>query len=173
MRVCAQSCCIRRDRRRFRRAHRRPSRLARQDGLRGRARFERPWREQQSACSPSGAVALPYEQLHSSCQLLAVASDFSAHAWQRPVMASTSRSPAFAADPHSEQRGSKLRAFAFQSSQDMISRNLASATLISVCGLRRYASGRKRHANHRHTGYAGEMSTMATMAPSRPQDPHP
>lgn len=105
--------------------HRPPSRLARHDGLRGRTRFERPWREQQSACSPSGAVAQPYELLHSSCQLLAVAADFSAHAWQRPVMASTSRSSAFAADPHSEQRGSKLRAFAFQSSQDMISRNLA------------------------------------------------
>jgi hypothetical protein len=75
--------------------------------------------------SPSGAAALPYEQLHSSRQLLATASDFSAHAWQRPVMARTFRSPAFAADPHSEHRGSKLRAFAFQSSQDMISRNLA------------------------------------------------
>jgi hypothetical protein len=87
--------------------------------------IERPCREQQSAFSPSGAAVLPYEQLHSSRQLLATASDFSAHAWQRPVMARTFRSPAFAADPHSEHRGSKLRAFAFQSSQDMISRNLA------------------------------------------------
>ena len=172
MRVCAQSCCIRRDRRRFRRAHRRPSRLARHDGLRGRARFERPWREQQSACSPSGAVALPYEQLHSSCQLLAVASDFSAHAWQRPVMASTSRSPAFAADPHSEQRGSKLRAFAFQSSQDMISRNCFSHVdlrLWSAAIRKRTQASRQSQAHWVRWGDEYD----ATMAPSRPQDPHP
>jgi len=83
--------------------------------------------------------------LHSSRQLLGTASDFSAHARQRPVMAKTSRSSALAVHPHSAHRGSKLRAFAFQSSQDMISRNLASATLISVNGVRRYA---KPHANH-------------------------
>jgi len=87
--------------------------------------IERPVESSKAPFRPQALPLLPYEQLHSSRQLLATASDFSAHAWQRPVMARTFRSPAFAADPHSEHRGSKLRAFAFQSSQDMISRNLA------------------------------------------------
>jgi hypothetical protein len=94
--------------------------------------------------SRSGAPARSYEQFNTSRQVPTAASDFSAQAWQRPVMARTSRSPAFGPAPHSEQCGSKLRALAFQSSQDMISRNLASATLISVCGLQRHSP---HHAN--------------------------
>jgi hypothetical protein len=76
-------------------------------------------------------------------------------------MARTSRSSALAADPHSEQRGSKLRALAFQSSQDMISRNLASATLISVCGVQRHSN---HHANNHH---ANASSRPRVITPTR------
>jgi len=94
--------------------------------------------------SLKSALARAYEQLHNSGDVSA-ASAFSAHAWQRPVMARTCRSPALAVAPQSEHRVSKLRAFAFQSSQDMISPNLAWATSILrlLC-----AAQRKPDANH-------------------------
>src|SRR5262245_52272471 len=75
-------------------------------------------------------------------------------------MARASRSSAFAVDPHSEHRGSKLRAFAFQSSQDMISRNLASATLISVCRVWRYARD-----THAFTPIKGTVGLIALPIP--------
>jgi len=62
-----------------------------------------------------------------------------AHASHIPEIARISRSFRFGTQPHCEQRGSKLRAFAFQSSHDMISLNLASATLISVSAYGRHA----------------------------------
>jgi hypothetical protein len=97
--------------------------------------------------SPTGGRdRRPQETLQSSCQAPATASDFCAHAWQRPVAAKTSRSSSFVRDPHAPHRGPKLLAFAFQSSHDMISRNLASATVISVAGVR--VSHAHLHANH-------------------------
>jgi hypothetical protein len=97
--------------------------------------------------SPTGGRdRRPQEALQSSCQAPATASDFCAHAWQRPVAAKTSRSSSFVRDPHAPHRGPKLLAFAFQSSHDMISRNLASATVISVAGVR--VSHAHLHANH-------------------------
>ena len=98
-------------------------------------------------------------------------------------MASTSRSSALAADPHSEQRGSKLRALAFQSSQDMISRNLASATLISVCGVQRHSNHHANPSSRQRVitptlrscrrQHAGPVATPATKALSTPSPETP
>ena len=75
----------------------------------------------------------------STCQLPERSSVFAVHASHNPVSKRVSRSACLGADPHREQRGSMPRAFAFQSSHDMISRNLAWATWISVSDVRRHA----------------------------------